>query len=273
MVLEDLRHTGFGDPRIMDMAYQQEYWIPSNLILPNKHQDSTGRGIVRLGPQGGMQNSEQISPTIGRDIEKLFQSSERRIHAAILHSRDPEIALQAAKNAKNNGSLISLDYSESEPKIVNNPAMRELLSLGDYLFVDSDAVLPGMDRKNPDDLFVRLRDEYQKRFFALSNSSKAIRAYADGQDVTLPVRRVDALDPNGAGDVRTAATTLFLLKGQSFLDALKQCSNFASHSVAHYGREWAATLEHVHKDLLIKPNENLNGHNGTHHSDLLTATL
>jgi sugar/nucleoside kinase (ribokinase family) len=226
-----------GDHHLMDPAFREEGYTISDNDITIWNDPETGdvkRSITKA--------QDDIETPIYPGVHQEIASAVAECDVVILNSRFPDIALTAAREAKKRGIPVVLDYSETNPDLIAR--CEELIRMSDYVLADGHSLLPGMDKKDANELRHRFVEDYDCQNVAVSDNRKPIKVYADGRafDVTIPMPDVPQVDNLGTGDVRDGAFGYYIAKGKSFLTALIRSSVIASNSVAYYGREWVSTL-------------------------------
>lgn len=247
-LLKEIGNTGMEDDTLMDAAFgQTSYTIPTNIILLNEDghplEPHKGRGVIK----GQQDTRADDTDTIRQEIKSAVKKSD----IVILHSRYPALALHAAQEAAEQGVGILLDCAETNPEIAEE--LRPVLPLATWVTAPSDALAPGMKRADPEELFRQLRDEYGCQNIAISDNNNPIRIFSTGVESVMPVRKVNSVDILGAGDTRDSAMGVFLVEGDSFIEALAKGSDLASFSIEHYGRKWVSKLrEYMRNNQLYR---------------------
>jgi sugar/nucleoside kinase (ribokinase family) len=144
--------------------------------------------------------------------------------ASILHldGNSLPIAIEAAKIAKKNGILVSLDagglYSGIE----------ELLSYVDILIPSEEFATKITKKDTVEEAIQTLNEMYHPKVLVVTMGSKG-GVYMDGNALKYyPCFKVECIDSNGAGDTFHGAFLVAYLDGKSILD----CCKFASATSA-----------------------------------------
>jgi sugar/nucleoside kinase (ribokinase family) len=199
----------------------------------------SGRAVLKAQPDV----NTMPCPHIRDQIASAIAMSD----IAILHSRDPDLALFAAERAREARIPVLFDCSEKSPEIVAK--LGPVLKNADFVLAPGDAMVPGMKKKDAHELFGRLV-EMGCDNFAISDNSHPILVYSRGEASILEVRKAQEVDVLCAGDTRDAVTAYFLAGGQDFRTALEKGSDIASLSVEHYGRDW---IDHLQAHINASP--------------------
>jgi pfkB family carbohydrate kinase len=245
MVMRETKNKGIGDPSIIDMAYgDANYRMSESVVLLNEYklaksdpdfgerEKNIGRAVLRV--------REEVNTPINQTVMPSIANAVANSHIAILHSKYPEETLFAAQNAKMAGVPILFDCSEKNPEIVKK--LEPIARLADYVVCPADAMLPGMEVPDPEELMRRLILLGCKNI-AISDNNKPIRVYTKGRmQEPIHIRPAKEVDVLGAGDCRDAALGYFLATGDDFVTALTKASDIASFSIEHYGRDWTKKL-------------------------------
>jgi sugar/nucleoside kinase (ribokinase family) len=114
--------------------------------------------------------------------------------------------------------------------------MERYLKYVDYAVCSSDFHPPGC--KGMKEIISFLKG-FNIKNIAITQGNKPVIAVTDNQETEIPVKKINALDTLGAGDVFHGAFCYYLPFERNFASALKQASMIASESCRYYGtRDW-----------------------------------
>lgn len=165
----------------------------------------------------------------------------------------PIAALEAAKH---DNVIMMADYGDSEwPENHELAAAYDtILRHADIIAVPTDAVVKGMKPgvKNPDELFVRLRDDFGAKNIVMSNQTDPVKVWSYESEFEIPVQpaRVNPPYINAAGDTRDAGILWALSRGFAMNTAIEFGTAVASVKANYPGLAWG---NHVYDDLSKHP--------------------
>ncbi len=280
-VLDALGITGMGDKTLMDIAFDQpDFLVQENLIFLFGGGDEVKRFISKEYDD----INTPFSPTIDQEIMEGVQDC----NIILLNSRFPT---QGAVAGLATEAPVILDYSESNG---DKPGVEALVDDADYILVPLESILPDMKRtpskvkEEPDTIVFlnkdgtkklsikaddpnrarlmiqHLKDNFGKKYIALSNGSEPVQVHANGKDFTIELNNIPYfaeydetgqakpkwMDNLGAGDARDAALSFFMARGEDFETAIIKASRFASFTAQYPGRTW---IKHLDEFLRADP--------------------
>jgi len=140
------------------------------------------------------------------------------------------ITEKAGSEARKNGKAFVLDGGSWKQ------GMEKYLKYVDYAVCSSDFYPPGCNNKKE---IIGFLADYGIKNIAITRGDKSVIAVIDNQETEIPVKKINALDTLGAGDVFHGALCYYLPFEHNFVPALKRASILASESCRHYGtRNW-----------------------------------
>lgn len=156
----------------------------------------------------------------------------REFSSLLLDGFHPEVALQMARLAKNNGIPVILDAGSWKPQ------MECLLAAADIVICSADFHPPAVHESG--DVFRYLHLRYGITKVAVSRGNKNIRFSENGRDIEeIPVHPVRAKDTLGAGDVLHGAFSYYYSIHADFESSLIRASEVASFSCRYFGsHDW-----------------------------------
>lgn len=181
----------------------------------------------------------------GKFQPMTFGSEERDYiaHASILHLDNTrnDNALAAARIARENGVLVSLDGSSMSP---DNSKNIELVSMTDILITNETfpTRLTGIaDRR---EALMAIGRTYAPRVLISTGGEAGCIAWQDGELVDYPAYSVRSVDTTGAGDNFHGAFLFGLLRGYDFAYNIRFASAVAAMScLAVGGRDGIPRLD------------------------------
>lgn len=250
-IIAEIDGHGLGDRSIIDGCYgNQGCPISFNTILLNGSDSFRGR----LAIKDNEDHFAITNPTLMEEVDYALARS----NLVCAHSRLYDLAIPVAKRARELGVPVFTDCSEKNREIVAH--MPELLRNSDFVALPADALLPGMDRPDPELLFEMVKG-YGVKYFFISDNCQPVRVCADGIESRVTITPVKAIDTLSAGDNRDGGANVALIHALSeygpwselsksrnpfirqqirdaFIHAIEMGSAVASFSTTHYGRDW-----------------------------------
>lgn len=220
-----------------DMADIEQFKLPENIIISFQGGRFISTGFKAV--EGG------VSVETTQEMIRMLD----RCDYVLLNSRYPKEALVIAQAAEQRGITTILDYSYSDP---TKPSQHHYaIPYVDYVLCAEEAILPGMDKEDPEVLKDKMLNEMGAKNLAISGGSKPIYTCFGGIETYLPVEKAEqVVDTLGTGDLRNAGFTLFLAKGEPPLAALEKASKISTLSVQYPGRSWLPVLaEQVRSEI------------------------
>jgi len=201
-----------------------------------------------------------------------IKMNARNSKVVFIDPREADIGAVAAEEAALREDVITVtDYGDKEwPKDdVQASYLETILSNSNIIIIPSDAVVDGMqaNAEAPEELFQRVRDQYQPDILIMSDGGEPVKMYVKktGQIHETPIEAVEGRHFKLAiGDTRDAAFVFFLLKGNDELTALKKANAIAGIKIQHPSLKWLKHLDELRSNPLFKEDfEELDARKGT----------
>jgi len=229
--------------------------IPFNTVIEHKDGRSIYRDPVKIAPRLGSNMKDRIRTFVSRSPitpldPKTINLAQYAIEAAIEYKHETYFDYGFGKWPDDELLAKKITYA---------------LENATYLKVPSDAVVKGMSKPNPKELFQRLRSDYNAQNIAMSDGVEPIKVLINGEeqpDINVRPHTDGPLFASGAGDTSNAGFIAARTLGYSAYEAFSIGATLASEKVKHPGRKWLkkfngparAQFEHEHGDL--KPQTN-----------------
>ena len=191
------------------------------------------------------------------DLEPGYQDTiANDVHGSDVVFVDPKkrrMGLAAVLAAKEQKKHCIVDWGQdSWPADHEEAAMCDgMLRNASVIIVPDDAIVAGMTKKSPDDLFERLKNYYGAPNILMSNGAKSVRFLIDGKEGMLTTHIFShAVDTNAAGDTRNAGVLWALSRGLDMRSAFDFGTAIASSKITYPGLTW---VDHVVSDLESHP--------------------
>lgn len=177
-------------------------------------------------------------------VEEQVLEAVKAADLVIVTHHYPEMSEAAALAAHEAGIPVLMDYPVT--KYDQAWKYQRTLEACDYILAPAEARLPDMVNgayKNGEGIFSRLTTRFPDAFIAVSDGAEPVMTYNQGRRSQIPVTKFPVVDQLGTGDARTAAFSLFLVRGDEPELALERASLIASFSVQHPGRAWMGGVQ------------------------------
>ncbi|MFP4365900.1 MAG: PfkB family carbohydrate kinase [Bacteroidales bacterium] len=127
--------------------------------------------------------------------------------------------------ARRRGAVIVLDGGSWKDETMN------ILDTVDIAICSSKFMMPGYDI----DQTITCMLNKGVDLIAITNNEKDINVYESNSRAKIPVKRVNAIDTLGAGDVLHGAFCYYLTEGFNPMEALRRAAQIASRSCCYFG--------------------------------------
>lgn len=205
--------------------------------LYRTHEVSTGTGLILIGPDG--QNTVIDGDGSGRalkpeEVTSAIDAMEGSKYFVTGFEVPEKISLMGAKYAKEKGMITALNPSPLPEEPMGT------LEYVDYLFINEveGRYICGMEEAEEIDalaLAKEVKEKYNVKTVVMTMGGDGAMALDGEEVITIPCRKVKAVNTAGAGDGFMAATIAGLVKGKSLKDAMDWASYYSALSVTIEG--------------------------------------